>query len=180
MPDPAPTPSPRNLWQRRVLDPVVAQLMQGITPEKIALTLAVGSTMAMFPILGTTTGLCLVIGIFLKLNQPIIQVVNYACTPVHLVFIPLAFKWGERLFGVAHSRMEFRAMRQLLVEHPLQFLHDFWLAALHACVVWAVFAPFWLAAVYYSSLPLLREATRVRAEAAAAKAARDAAGTPGP
>lgn len=146
---------------------MVAQLTQGITPEKIALTVAIGSTLAMFPILGTTTILCLLVGIFLRLNQPIIQAVNYLCTPIHLVFIPLALHWGERFFGVAHSRFEFRGMIQMLREHPLDFLQNFWLAAFHAIIVWAMCAPFWITAVYYSSLPLFREIARVRAEAAA-------------
>jgi uncharacterized protein (DUF2062 family) len=170
MPDnPAPIPPEpaRTFWQRRVRDPVVAQLTQGITPEKIALTVAIGSTLAMFPILGTTSLLCLVAGILLRLNQPLIQAVNYLCTPIHLIFIPLSLHWGERLFGVAHSRLEFRSMLQLVREHPLDFLHNFWLAGFHAVVVWAICTPFWITAVYYSAAPILREIVRARAKAAA-------------
>ena len=70
-----------------MIDPIAAQLTQGITPEKIALTLAVGSALALFPILGTTTLLCLLAGILLRLNQPIIQMVNALCTPLHLPVI---------------------------------------------------------------------------------------------
>jgi len=168
-----PTPSPfpkRTFWQRRVLDPVLAQLTQGITPEKIALTIAVGSAIAMFPILGTTTLLCLFIGIFLKLNQPLIQAVNYLCTPLHLTFIFYSVRWGERLFGIAHSRLEFRVMMQTLRQHPLDFVRDFSVTVFHASVVWAILAPFWAFAVYYVLLPILREANRARI-AAAAKAA---------
>ena len=40
-PPPADATTRRTLWQRRVRDPIVAQLTQGITPEKIALTIAV-------------------------------------------------------------------------------------------------------------------------------------------
>ena len=173
MPDPnLPSAEPkRTFWQRRVLDPVLHQLTQGITPEKIALTVAIGSSIAMFPLLGTTTLLCLIVGIFLKLNQPIIQAVNYLCTPLHIWFIVASLKWGERIFSATHSRFEFRAMRELLTEHPIQFLHDFSVAAMHACVVWAVLAPFWGTAVFYVSLPILREANRVRVAAAAKLAA---------
>ena len=68
----------------------------------------------MFPILGTTTLICLVVGIFMRLNQPILQVVNYACTPIHIPFIFFAFKWGEKLFGIEHSVLEARGMRREL------------------------------------------------------------------
>jgi uncharacterized protein (DUF2062 family) len=169
-------PPKRTFLQRRVIDPVVAQLTQGITPEKIALTVSIGSTLAMFPIFGTTTLLCLLVGIFLRLNQPIIQAVNYLCTPVHITFFWYSLRWGERLFGVAHSKLEFRVMARLLRDDPLRFMHDFWVTVVHACVVWAVLAPFWAVAVYYTLLPILREANRVRV-AAAAKAAAEKAQT---
>jgi uncharacterized protein (DUF2062 family) len=57
------SPSPqRTFWQRRVRDPIVLQLTQGITPEKIALTVAIGSAIGLFPIIGTTSLLCFLIG----------------------------------------------------------------------------------------------------------------------
>jgi uncharacterized protein (DUF2062 family) len=170
----------RTWWQQRVLDPVVAQLTQGITPQKIALTVAIGSAIAMFPVIGTTTLLCLIVGIFLRLNQPMIQVVNYLCTPIHLTFIWYSMRWGERLFGVTHSRLEFRVMRQLMFQHPWQFIQDFWVTVMHACVVWALLAPFWATAVYYVLLPILREANRVRIAAAAKAAAENAKEHPVP
>jgi uncharacterized protein (DUF2062 family) len=170
-PNAVPAEPKRTFWQSRVLDPVVAQLTQGITPEKIALTVAVGSSIAMFPLLGTTTLLCLLAGIFLKLNQPIIQVVNYLCTPLHIWFIFSSLHWGERMFGATHSRLATRAMREMLMTHPLQFMQVFSVNILHACFVWAIIAPFWGTAVYYVALPILREVNRVRTTAAANAAA---------
>ena len=43
----APVEPRRTFWQTRVRDPIVAQLTQGITPEKIALTIAIGSALAL-------------------------------------------------------------------------------------------------------------------------------------
>lgn len=173
---PTPSPAPRNVWQRRVADPIVAQLTQGLTPHKIALTVAIGSAIAMFPILGTTTILCLLVGIVMKLNQPIIQAVNYACTPLHLTFIFYAFRWGDRIFGTAHNRLEFRAMMRLVHEHPIDFLSRYSMTAVHAVVVWVVLVPFWATAVYYVILPIMRGIDKVRMEAAA-KAATEKAKT---
>ncbi len=164
------------MWQRRVADPIVAQLTQGLTPHKIALTVAIGSAIAMFPILGTTTLICLLIGIVMKLNQPIIQAVNYACTPLHLTFIFYAFRWGERLFGAAHTRLQFRSMMRLLHEHPIDFLTTYSMTAVHAIVIWAVLVPFWAITIYYITLPIMRGIDRVRLESAA-KAATEKAKT---
>jgi uncharacterized protein (DUF2062 family) len=175
-----PTLPPRKWWQRRIVDRIVAQLTQGLTPQKIALTIAIGSAIAMFPILGTTTLLCLIIGVFMRLNQPIMQALNLACAPIHIPFIFFSFKWGEALFGNPHTRFEFRAMMRLLRDDPSKFVNDYDQTALHAIVIWAVLVPFWVAAVYYSMLPVMKGIEKVRIETAARQAAEKAAIHPVP
>src|SRR5256885_328582 len=69
---------------RRIIAPILAQLRQGITPEKIALTLALGAALGIFPILGASTLLCAIAGIWLRLNQPVIQLTNYLVYPLQL------------------------------------------------------------------------------------------------
>jgi uncharacterized protein (DUF2062 family) len=163
----APATARRTFWQTRVRDPIVAQLTQGITPEKIALTLAVGSALALFPILGTTTLLCLLVGIALRLNQPIIQMVNFLCAPLHIPLIYLSVHWGERLFGVPRVPFSIRYVANLLWDDPVRFMHRFGTTLLHAIVVWGIAAPFWIAGIYYIFLPMLREIARLKAESAA-------------
>lgn len=177
---PAPPPPARTFWQRRVLDPVVAQLTQGITPQKIALTIAVGSCIALFPILGTTTLLCLLIGIVLRLNQPIIQVVNYLCTPIHIPLIWWMVRTGEWLFNEPHHPFKMRVLANLLWEEPMQFLRVFGMTGLHAIVVWAILAPFWTVAIYHIALPVLREVARVRLTVAPKRPDADATGKDDP
>ena len=156
------SPPSRTFWQRRVADPVIAQLTQGITPEKVALTIAVGSTCALFPILGTTTLLCLLAGIALRLNQPIIQAVNYLCYPIHIPLIWWMVRTGEWLFKEPHHPFKMRILANLLWEEPLQFLRVFGMTGFHAIVVWAILAPFWTLLVYHLALPVFREMARVR------------------
>ena len=163
-------------------DPIVAQLTQGITPEKIALTIAVGSALALFPMLGVTTLFCLLAGIILRLNQPMIQVVNYLCTPIHLPLIVYFWHLGEKLFGVPHVKMRMResaeAMWNLLWSDPGLFLHRFGLLVFHAAIVWAIIAPLWITVIYYTSRTTLREVARVRAEVAAKALAKVTASKP--
>lgn len=166
-PLPDPTPTTRTLWQRRVRDPLVLQLTQGITPEKIALTIAVGSALALFPLLGTTTLLCFLVGLALKLNQPIIQLINQACWPIHIPAIFACVRFGDRIFGLAPHRFSVRQMQHLLWTEPGRFLHDFGMTALHAVVAWAILAPFYIALIYYVALPIMRSIVRIKAEAAA-------------
>ena len=160
-------PPTRSFWQRRVRDPIIAQLTQGITPEKIALTLAVGSAFALFPILGTTTLLCFLAAYALRLNQPITQLINQACWPLHVPAIFLCVRLGEKIFGSAPVHFSIREMNSLFWKEPARFFQDFGTTALHAISAWAVLAPLYMLAVYYVSLPLMRSVSRIKAEAAA-------------
>ena len=134
----------------------------------------------MFPILGMTTLLCLLVGIVMRLNQPIIQAVNYACTPLHLTFIYYAFHWGDRIFGRAHSRLEFRDMMRLVHEHPIDFVSRYSMTAVHAIIIWVILVPVWATTVYYIALPIMRGIERVRLESAAKAAAEKAKSHPVP
>ena len=165
-PDSSPIPV-RSLWQRRIRDPIVAQLTQGITPEKIAVTLAVGSAFAVFPILGTSTLLCFLAAYFLKLNQPITQLINQACWPLHLPVIYLCVRLGEKIFGAPAHHFDLRQMKDLLWNEPARFFNDFGASALHAIVAWSLLAPVYIGLVYAGSLPLMRVIHRMKAEAAA-------------
>jgi hypothetical protein len=124
-PQPELGPPVRTPWQRHVIDPVAAQLTQGITPEKIALTLSVGSALALFPILGTTTLLCLLAGILLRLNQPIIQIVNALCTPIHLPVIYFLVRMGTGCSGSPSPTSGIGMMNHMLWEDPREFFERF-------------------------------------------------------
>lgn len=169
-PSPPPPAPARSFWQRRVVEPVIAQLTQGITPHKIALTIAVGSAFALFPVLGTTTLLCFLVALVLRLNQPITQLINQAFWPVHVPVIFACVRFGEWIFNVPHVSFNIRHMNRLLWDHPAQFFHEYGATAVQAIVAWAIFAPVFIALVYYTALPLMREIVRLKA-AAAAKAA---------
>ena len=161
----SPTPRPRNFWQRRIRDPIVAQLTQGITPEKIALTVAVGSAFALFPVLGTTTLLCFLVAWGLRLNQPIVQLINQALWPVHIPAIFGCIWVGETLFGAPHVRVGIRYLRKmsdLIWNDPSAFFHHFGLTLMYAVVAWAIIVPFYITAVYYVALPITRKVTSLK------------------
>ncbi len=185
MPDPDPgNPAaslpPRTRWQRRVVDPIVAQLTQGLTPRKIALTIAIGSALALFPILGTTTLLCVAAGVVLKLNQPILQAVNIALTPLHLPVIYFSFHWGSRIFGSGPAAIDFSAMQRELLDQPWQFIQDYSRASLHAIEFWAVAMPLLVLVVFYTSWPILRGIENARLAALARSTAEKARDHPVP
>lgn len=95
MTDAAPVPS---CWQRRVIAPLRTQLTQGISPDHLAVTFAVGAACSLFPFLGFTSLLNLVVGIGLRLNQPILQILNQLLGLVQLSLILAYVRLGEWLW----------------------------------------------------------------------------------
>ena len=150
----------RALWRRWFVDPVLRQLTQGVSPKKVALSIAVGSALALFPILGTTTTLCVIAGISLGLNQPIIQGVNALCTFIYFPMIVAFVRLGDRLSGSARSTLDIPYMISVFSHHPREFFQRFGVVALHAILGWAVVAPLWIPLVYLAVLGPLNAAAR--------------------
>lgn len=78
-------------------------LRQGISPQRLALTLALGFAIGCIPMFGLSTALCAVLALGLRLNLPAIQAANYAALPLQIVllapFVRLGgwlFSWGPR------------------------------------------------------------------------------------
>src|SRR5271156_2028635 len=91
-----------SFFRRRIARPIVELLRQGVTPEKMALSLALGLTLGVFPVLGTTTALCALVAFIWRLNLPAIQIVNYFVYPLQIALLIPFFRAGEILFGARH------------------------------------------------------------------------------
>lgn len=152
-------PAAGSLVQRRIVAPVLAQLKQGITPEKIALTAALGAVIAVFPILGSTTLLCGLAAWWLRLNQPIIQLVNYLCYPLQFALLLPFYRAGE-WFGAPHVALSIPELLARFQAGPMQFIADFGLVALGGVAAWLAAAPLVIAALYYALRPVLKGMAR--------------------
>lgn len=75
-----------------------AILASGLTPRKLLMTLCVGSALALLPIVWGTTLLCAVAAHVFKLNQVVLQSVNYLLYPLQLALIVPYCRLGARLF----------------------------------------------------------------------------------
>jgi uncharacterized protein (DUF2062 family) len=153
-------PPSRGPWHRRLLDLTLAQLRQGITPQKIALTVAVGSILGIFPILGTTTALCLAGGVLLRLNQPIIQLMSWIVWPLQFPAIYFFIRAGEWLTRAPHASFSIGALVLDFRAAPLQFLRAWGATGLRGVLAWLLIAPLIGALLYALTLPVLRRLGR--------------------
>jgi|SRR5579875_986526 uncharacterized protein (DUF2062 family) len=72
-------------------------LRQGITPQRLAVTLALGFTIGCIPVLGAPTLLCAALALALRLNMPAIQAANYAAMPFQLALLVPFVRLGAHI-----------------------------------------------------------------------------------
>ncbi len=147
-----------NFFRRRILGPILDLLRQGVTPDKIALSIAFGIVLGVFPALGWTTLLCLVTAAWLRLNLPAMQLVNFLVYPLQLLLLVPFLRAGEVLFrsqGMGLSLPQIVGLIQAGVWHAIKVL---WVATVHGIVVWALLAVPTIFVIYRLLAPLLCKA----------------------
>lgn len=145
-------------WKRWFVNPVLKQLTQGISAEKLAWTIAIGCGLGIFPIMGTTSLVCFLAAIALGLNQPVIQVVCHALWVAHLALILPFIKLGQWIHGADPITASIPELLKEFFASPWQFTQDYGLAAWHGIVAWALVAIPLTLLIRLITLPLLRVA----------------------
>lgn len=155
--DPALVHPRESWWSRRLVQPLRRQLTQGVSPEALALTFGVGTACAVFPFLGFTSLLNLGTGAALRLNQPLLQLLNQVLGPAQLALILVYVRAGEWLWRSEDGAFTIGEMLRTFRERSLvEFLERFGWAGVHAFSAWAITSPLLVAMVYFALRPIFR------------------------
>lgn len=131
-------------------------LLEGTTPQKLALTIAAGIILGLFPIVGATSLLCLGASFFLGLNKVFIQMVNYLVYPIQLVlFIPF-IKAGHHVFQFAGTPVNYNHLLDVFKTDTLAALGEFGSLLLSGIILWAVISVPLSFLLYRSSLKYIK------------------------
>ncbi len=150
MPDPLSLfKAPARAWNRlRAL--VLEQARQGADPDKLALACALGLWVGIVPGLGVSTALCGLLALGLRLNQAVIQAVNFLVYPLQLALLFPFFGLGARVFGGPYIDLSPAEFLRQAGQHPWVLARRFWWVGLHALAVWAVLGPPVVAALWWA------------------------------
>jgi uncharacterized protein (DUF2062 family) len=159
----------RAFVRRRLVDPILDLLRQGVTPKKIALSLAFGLGIGIFPVLGVSTVLCTVVAIALRLNLPAIQLVNYLASPLQLALIIPFVRVGEHLLGVTAQPLSVSEGFRIMADGVVHAVIVLWSAIVHAALGWVVIGPVLIYALYRGFCPVLERAAQLRRPRLAAR-----------
>jgi uncharacterized protein (DUF2062 family) len=122
-----------------MLRPLLRQLRGGVTPRRLAWSLAVGIVIGINPSVGITTVLVVLLAWTFGLNQVASQIGVHAASPLHLVLFLPFIELGVKLFHTHRLPMT-RHQLEHLSRHPWRLVHAIWQWEWHALLVWAIVA----------------------------------------
>ncbi len=141
-------------------EPLLAQLRQGLSPERLAWTVASGLALGIFPVLGSTTLLCAGVAQAARLNQPAIHLVNQAVYPLQLLLLVPFMKLGIALIPGFNLHLGLSEMLHFLASDPLGAIRTLWGASWRGMLAWLLVAPAGAALVALFLTPMFRLAAR--------------------
>jgi hypothetical protein len=148
------------ILNNRWLKPFIQLLRQGISPEKIALTIALGIMLGVIPVIGSTTLLCALAAVVLRLNLPAIQLVNGVVYPLQLILLIPFYRMGAWLFHTDVSTITLTGVGTLIRSGVWHAIQTLWVVTMHALVGWLLSGVVTSVLLYVLLVPLLRQALK--------------------
>jgi uncharacterized protein (DUF2062 family) len=148
----------KNWLRRRIVEPLLALLRQGVAPDRLALCVAIGVVVGNIPILGVSTILCGVIALAFRLNLPAIQVVQAAMAPTQVLLIIPFVRLGEWILRVPPQPVSIKEGLALLAQGAGYAVVALWDAILHAGLAWILVAPMAVFIIYKLLAPVFEHA----------------------
>lgn len=129
----------REFFRCKVLRPLLRLLRGGVTPRRLAWSLALGMAIGINPSVGLTTVVVILLAWIFGLNQVASQIGTHVVAPLHVLLLIPFIQAGVYLFRTRRLPLT-RHQLEHLSHHPLRMLRDIWQWEWHALVVWAVIA----------------------------------------
>lgn len=120
----------------KVVSPIVKLLKQGISPEKLSLSIAFGVVIGILPVIGATTLLCAAIAIIMRLNLPAIQLANYLVYPLQILLLIPFISLGALIFQVEPPPLSVQELGALFQQDFWGTVASFFETILYAIVAW--------------------------------------------
>jgi uncharacterized protein (DUF2062 family) len=141
---------------RKLIRPFVELLQQGMSPEKIALTIALGISLGVIPVIGSTTTLCTLAALTLRLNLPAIMLINGVVYPLQLTLLIPFLRAGAWLFRVEGPKLTIVQIFKMIRANVWHATVTLFSATMHALVVWLIAGCVVSSLVYLIVVTLLR------------------------
>jgi uncharacterized protein (DUF2062 family) len=143
---------------RKILEPLLALLKQGMSPSRLALCVALGIVIGNIPILGVSTLICAAIALLFRLNLPAIQIVQAAMAPPQILLIIPFVRLGEWILRLPPQPVSVKEALALTAQGVGYAIVTLWNSLLHAGLAWTLVAPLAVFLFYKILTPVFEHA----------------------
>ncbi|MCB1069672.1 MAG: DUF2062 domain-containing protein [Kiritimatiellae bacterium] len=139
---------------KKLLAMIQRLLREGLNPEGIALAVALGLTIGVFPIYSPMSLMVILLAWLLKLNKPLALAAYYSMTFVMPLLIIPFLRLGEWAARAEMASIHLIELSKRFTAAPMETLQEFGWSFAHAVFGWALMAPV-LTALLYALILLL-------------------------
>lgn len=142
--------------KRKLWDPFMALVRQGVTPHQLALSIALGTGFGLIPFIGLTTLLCTFWALRFRLNVAFTILLGYLMQPFQLALYVPFVDLGQSIFPVTKIVFSIEKLSAMFQADWLAALQQLWVANAVGILAWLLcFLPFGTV-MYFGSRQLLR------------------------
>lgn len=143
-------------FMKKLLAMIQHLLREGLSPERIALAVALGLTIGVFPIYSPMSLMVIFLAWLLKLNKPLSLAAYYSMTLVMPLLIIPFLRLGEWAARAETASIHLVELSRRFSETPMETLQEFGWSFAHAIFGWALIAPILTGLLYALILRLGR------------------------
>lgn len=128
----------RAFLKRKIVDPILAFLKQGVTPSRLAWAISLGIVLATMPVFGSGTLLCLLAIWLFRLNPGAVLLVNQLAYPLQfLLYFPF-IRAGEWLFSAEKLPLSISQIFGMFKDDLANAISVLWWSTLYGIVAWII------------------------------------------
>jgi len=128
----------RAFLKRKISDPIVAFLKQGVTPSKLAWAISMGIVLATMPVFGSGTLLCLLAIWVFRLNPGAVLLVNQLAYPLQFILYFPLIRAGEWLFNAKPLPLSISQIFSMFANDLGNAMSVLWWSTLYGIVAWVI------------------------------------------
>ena len=140
----------------RVLNPILAFLNDGVSPERLTLAIAAGLAIGIFPVIGVTTIMATVAALTLRLNLPAVLLANFAVYPLQIALLLPFYGLGAWITGLEPLTISTGEMAGMFGDAFWASFGHLWDITMGAVLAWSVICLPLAALLYACLMPLVR------------------------
>lgn len=124
--------------KRKIVDPILAFLKQGVTPSKLAWAISLGIVLATMPVFGSGTLLCLLAIWLFRLNPGAVLLVNQLAYPLQFILYFPFIRAGEWLFNAEELPLSISQIFGMFKDDLGNAISVLWWSTLYGIVAWVI------------------------------------------